>query len=59
MVLQKKEFASSIDFPAKDERVIRYLKGETVDVSDLECGKEKGLAARSVWMVTRSAGENW
>ena len=42
MVLQKKEFASSIDFPAKDERVIRYLKGETVDVSDLECGKEKG-----------------
>ena len=42
MVLQKKEFVSSIDFPAKDERVIRYLKGETVDVSDLECGKEKG-----------------
>lgn len=42
MVLQKKEFASSIDFPAEDERVIRYLKGETVDVSDLECGKEKG-----------------
>ena len=42
MVLQKKEFASSIDFSAKDERVIRYLKGETVDVSDLECGKEKG-----------------
>lgn len=38
----RKEFASSIDFPAKDERVIRYLKGETVDVSDLECGKEKG-----------------
>ena len=32
MVLQKKEFASSIDFPAKDERVIRYLKGETVDM---------------------------
>ena len=42
MVLQKKDFASSIDFPAMDERVIRYLKGETVDVSDLECGKEKG-----------------
>ena len=42
MVLQKKEFASSIDFSARDERVIRYLKGETVDVSDLECGKEKG-----------------
>ena len=42
MVLQKKEFASSIDFPEKDERVIRYLKGKTVDVSDLECGKEKG-----------------
>ena len=42
MVLQKKEFASSIDFPSDDERVIRYLKGETVDVSDLECGKNKG-----------------
>lgn len=42
MVLQKKEFASSIDFTSDDERVIRYLKGETVDVSDLECGKNKG-----------------
>ncbi len=40
--ITEKRICLSIDFPAKDERVIRYLKGETVDVSDLECGKEKG-----------------
>lgn len=41
VALRKEEFASVIDLDAGDERVIRYLKGETLDVDDLEtaCGK--------------------
>lgn len=30
MVLQQREFANTISFACKDERVLRYLKGETV-----------------------------
>ena len=35
MWLRKEEAALSVDFPAEDGRVIRYLKGETLDVEDL------------------------
>ena len=35
MWLRKEEAVLSVDFPAEDERVIRYLKGETLDVEDL------------------------
>ena len=42
MNLKKEEYARTIDLSAKDERVIRYLKGETLDVEDLVSSKEKG-----------------
>ena len=31
-----------IDFPVSDERVIRYLKGETIQAEDMVSKKEKG-----------------
>lgn len=42
MNLKKAEYDCCIDFPASDERTLRYLKGETLDVSDLASPKEKG-----------------
>ena len=38
MFLRKEEFSSCLDFPAGDERILRYLKGETIDAEDLEDG---------------------
>lgn len=45
MALKKEEFASCLDFSSGDERIIRYLKGETLDVSEL------GLDDRSGWQL--------
>ena len=42
MNLKKEEYAFTIDFSSQDDRVIRYLKGETLDVSDLVSADEKG-----------------
>jgi NOL1/NOP2/fmu family ribosome biogenesis protein len=42
MVLKKQEYASVIDLPAKDERVIRYLKGETIEIEDGESTRDSG-----------------
>ena len=43
MFLKKEECKSCLDFPSSDERVIRYLKGETLDVEDLlTSANEKG-----------------
>lgn len=42
MNLKKKEYSYIIDFPVSDERVIKYLKGETLDVEDLTDVKDKG-----------------
>lgn len=42
MYLKKEEYACTLDFPLSDERVIKYLKGETLDVEDLASGKAKG-----------------
>lgn len=42
MALKKEQFDSVIDFPAWDERVVRYLKGETLDVSGLVTGRAAG-----------------
>ena len=42
MNLKKEEYARIIDLPVSDERVIKYLKGETLDVEDLVSAKEKG-----------------
>lgn len=42
MCMKKSEYAKCLDFPVSDERVIKYLKGETLDVEDLTSPKEKG-----------------
>lgn len=42
MVLKKEEYASVIDLPASDERIIRYLKGETIEIEDGESTRESG-----------------
>lgn len=34
MVLKKSEFKDNIDLPVDDDRVIRYLKGETIDLPE-------------------------
>ncbi len=42
MCLKKEEYKKTIDLPASDERIFRYLKGETLDVEDLTGRKDKG-----------------
>lgn len=42
MVLKKEEYASVIDLPASDGRVVRYLKGETIEIGDGESGRDTG-----------------
>lgn len=39
MFLKASDFSNVLDLPPADERVIRYLKGETIDVTDPECSK--------------------
>ena len=42
MCLKKEEYPRILDLPVSDERVIKYLKGETLDVEDITSRKEKG-----------------
>ncbi len=42
MALKKEEYASTIDWPVSDERVCRYLKGETVEVGQGESERDFG-----------------
>lgn len=42
MYLKKEEYKKTIDMSAEDERIFRYLKGETLEVSDLAGSSEKG-----------------
>ncbi|MCU6746656.1 MULTISPECIES: RsmF rRNA methyltransferase first C-terminal domain-containing protein [Lachnospiraceae] len=42
MNLKKEEYPFVLNFPCTDERVIKYLKGETLDVSDLVQENDKG-----------------
>lgn len=42
MALRKEEYASVLDFSQDDERVRRYLKGETLTVDDMPVKREKG-----------------
>lgn len=42
MVLKKEQYQAVIDLPCDDHRVIRYLKGETIDVDDLPLARKKG-----------------
>lgn len=42
MNLKKDEYPNIIDLPSEDDRVIKYLKGETLDVEDMTSPKDKG-----------------
>ncbi len=42
MVLKMSEYDKVINLPVSDERVIKYLKGETIDVEDYADKTEKG-----------------
>lgn len=42
MVLKKEQYRAVIDLPSLDHRVIRYLKGETIEVDDLPLKRQKG-----------------
>lgn len=42
MALKKEEYAYAVDFSASDARVLKYLKGETVETDDLVSPKQKG-----------------
>lgn len=42
MALKPEQFVSCISLDSKDVRCVKYLKGETLDVSDLPCRNQKG-----------------
>ena len=42
MCLKKEEYKNTVNLTADDERVIKYLKGETIDVDDIVSLKAKG-----------------
>ena len=42
MCLKKSEYAHCIDLPAEDERVRKYLKGETLELADMTLPISKG-----------------
>lgn len=42
MSLKKEEYRRTIDFSAEDERITRYLKGETLEVTDQVQPSDKG-----------------
>ena len=42
MCLKKEQYANILDFSIEDDRVIKYLKGDTLDVEDITGRKDKG-----------------
>lgn len=52
LALHAQDFDQVLDFPADDERLSRYLRGETLDVSDLIVGEKK----RKGWQLVMVAG---
>ena len=42
MALRKEEYASNVDLHYDDPRLLRYLKGETIDVDDVQTSRSKG-----------------
>ena len=42
MCLDKESYPHCIDLPVSDDRILRYLKGETIQVDDVAYRKEKG-----------------
>lgn len=47
MTLKESEYKNTVNLPVTDERVKKYLKGETIDVEDLT-----GLKAKGWYLVT-------
>lgn len=52
LALHAQDFDQVLDFPADDERLSRYLRGETLDVSNLIAGEKK----RKGWQLVMVAG---
>lgn len=52
LALHAQDFDQVLDFQADDERLQRYLRGETLDVSDLLAGEKK----RKGWQLVMVAG---
>ena len=52
LALHAQDFDQVLDLPADDERLSRYLRGETLDVSDLIAGEKK----RKGWQLVMVAG---
>lgn len=52
LALRTQDFDQVLDFPGNDERLVRYLRGETLDVSDLIAGEKK----RKGWQLVMVAG---
>ena len=52
LALHAQDVDQVLDFPADDERLSRYLRGETLDVSDLLAGEKK----RKGWQLVMVAG---
>lgn len=52
LALRAQDFDQVLDFPADDERLQRYLRGETLDVRDLINGEKK----RKGWQLVMAAG---
>ena len=52
LALHAQDFDQVLDFPADDERLSGYLRGETLDVSDLIAGEKK----RKGWQLVMVAG---
>lgn len=52
LALRAQDFDQVLDFPADDERLQRYLRGETLDVSDMIAGEKK----QKGWQLVMAAG---
>lgn len=52
LALRAQDFDQVLDFQADDERLQRYLRGETLDVSNLIAGEKK----RKGWQLVMAAG---
>ncbi len=42
MALKKSEYASTVELGYSDERVMKYLKGETIEIDDISVNRSKG-----------------
>lgn len=47
MVLRKDQYVSAVDLKSDDENVIRYLKGETIQIDPESCG----VVRQSGWQL--------